>query len=79
MNICGKKRVDATVYEIRDNEIIEKVQKIITMNDNDGDIALALEQDTIQKKVKIKPGYFEKGDNAYVDQVEWQEGLSGTN
>ncbi len=71
-----EERVDATIYEIRDNEIVEQVQKIITMNDNDGDIALAFEQVSIQKKVKIKPAYYEKGDNAYVDQVQWQEGLS---
>ncbi|MCB2206670.1 MAG: peptidylprolyl isomerase [Bacteroidetes bacterium] len=71
-----EKRVDATVYEIRDKDILQQVQKIIDMNNNDGDIALALEQDSIQKKVKIKPGYYEKGDNAYVDQVEWKQGLS---
>jgi peptidyl-prolyl cis-trans isomerase SurA len=71
-----EKRVDATVYEIRDLEIVEQVQKIIEMNDSDGDIALALEMDSIQKKVTIKPGYYEKGNNKYIDQIEWEKGLS---
>lgn len=71
-----ERRVDATVYEIRDHEIVEQVQKIIEMNDSDGDIALALEMDSIQKKVTIKPGYYEKGNNKYVDQVDWEKGLS---
>jgi peptidyl-prolyl cis-trans isomerase SurA len=71
-----ERRVDATVYEIRDHEIVEQVQKIIEMNDSDGDIALALEMDSIQKKVTIKPGYYEKGNNKYIDQIEWEKGLS---
>jgi peptidyl-prolyl cis-trans isomerase SurA len=76
-NYMWEERVEATVYEIRDSKIVEQVQKIITKNDNDGDIALALEHDSIQKKVTIKPGFYEKGDNKYVDQVEWKSGISG--
>lgn len=71
-----EERIDATVYEIRDGKVVEKAMEIIEMNDNDGDIAFALEQDSIQKKVSIKPGLYEKGDNKYVDQVEWQTGLA---
>lgn len=71
-----EERVDATVYEIRDREIVEQVRQIIETNDSDGDIALALEMDSIQKKVTIKPGYYEKGNNKYVDQVAWEKGLS---
>lgn len=77
-NYMWKKRVDATIYEIKDEEIVEQVRNIIEANDNDGDIALALDQDTIQKMVNIKPGYFEIGNNKYIDQVEWEIGLSNS-
>jgi len=69
-------RVDATVYEIRDRTLTDKVKEIIMKYDSDGDIALALEQDSIKKLVNIKPGYYEKGDNKYVDQTGWKVGLS---
>jgi len=41
-----------------------------------GDIALALEKDSINMHVTIKPGLYEKGDNKYVDQINWESGLS---
>ena len=69
-------RVDATVYEIRDREIVDTVKNIIAIYDNDGDIALALEKDSINMHVTIKPGLYEKGDNKYVDQINWESGLS---
>lgn len=68
-------RVDATVYEIRDGKTVDMVSEIIKLNASDGDVALALEQDSIQKSVMIKPGYYEKGDNKYIDQVEWKSGI----
>jgi peptidyl-prolyl cis-trans isomerase SurA len=68
-------RVDATVYEIRDGEIVDQVSELVKVSESDGDIALALEHDSIQKSVKINPGYFEKGDNKYIDQVEWKAGI----
>ncbi len=71
-----EERADATVYEIKDREIAGKVKEIILKFDNDGDIALALEQDSIKKLVNIKPGLYEKGDNKYVDQTNWKTGLS---
>ncbi len=69
-------RVDATVYEIRDREIVDEVKNIIATYDNDGDIALALEKDSSKMNVTIKPGLYEKGDNKYVDQINWEDGLS---
>ncbi len=71
-----EERVDATVYEIRDRDLAGKVKEIIMKYDSDGDIALALEQDSIKKLVNIKPGFYEKGDNEYVDQTGWETGLS---
>lgn len=68
-------RVDATVFELRDKAVIDKVKETILMFDNDGDIAKALDNDSI-KSVRIKPDLYQKGDNKYVDMVEWKTGLS---
>ena len=66
-------RADATIYQIRNENDVEKVRAIISENESDGDIARILDEDSIQS-VKIIPGKFEKGDNQYVDRVEWKTG-----
>ncbi|HDO27959.1 MAG TPA: hypothetical protein ENH02_07565 [Bacteroidetes bacterium] len=66
-------RLDATVYYVKNKDEAEKVKKIILANDNDGDIARILEEDSITS-VRIIPGKFEKGDNKIIDQVEWKAG-----
>lgn len=68
-------RVDATVYQLRDKSVIEKVKEIILSYDNDGDVAKALAADSI-KTVRILPDFYESGDDKYVDMVEWKTGLS---
>lgn len=68
-------RVDATVYKIRNITDADRVIEIIQQYDNDGDIAEALDTDSISS-VRIVPGKFEKGDDKDVDQVEWTPGLS---
>jgi len=66
-------RADATVYVVKDKNDVEKVKEIILNNDNDGDIARILNEDSITS-VRIIPGKFEKGDNKTVDGVEWKTG-----
>ncbi|HEY9115950.1 MAG TPA: peptidylprolyl isomerase [Bacteroidales bacterium] len=66
-------RADATVYQIKKKEDVEKVKVMITEYESDGDIAQALDADSISS-VKMDPGYYEKGSNKYVDQVEWKAG-----
>ncbi len=68
-------RVDATIYHLKDGSVVDQVKEIITSNDNDGDIAKALELDSITS-VKILPGQYESGDDKYVDMVEWKQGIS---
>jgi len=68
-------RVDATVFRMRNPADYEKVIEIISNNDNDGDIAKTLDADSI-KSVRIIPDIFEKGQNKFVDQVEWKPGIS---
>jgi peptidyl-prolyl cis-trans isomerase SurA len=66
-------RVDATVYQIKKKEDVEKVKLMITEYANDGDIAKALDADSITS-VTMEPGYYEKGSNKYIDEVEWKAG-----
>ena len=56
--------------------MLDKVSLIIEQNDNDGDIAKALDDDSI-RSVQILPDVFEKGDDKYVDMVDWKIGISG--
>lgn len=66
-------RVDATVYQIKKKEDVDKVKIMITEYESDGDIAKALDADSITSVI-MEPGFYEKGSNKYVDQVEWKAG-----
>lgn len=75
-NYNWNERVNATVYKLKDRKVIEQVKQIIEQSDNDGDIAKALNNDSI-KSVQIIPDVYEKGDDKYVDMAEWKTGISG--
>ncbi len=66
-------RVDATVYRLKDKSATDKVRVIIERFDNDGDVAKALAEDSISS-VRIVPDIFERGDDKYVDMVDWKVG-----
>lgn len=68
-------RVDATIFNMRNPDDVEKALEIILKNENAGDAAKALHNDSITS-VRIVPGVYEKGSNKYVDQVAWTQGLS---
>ncbi len=74
-NYMWGKRVDATVYTIKNKDDVAKAVEVIKQYDNDGDIAKALDSLNIHS-VRIDPGKYEKGDNKYVDSVPWKKGLS---
>ncbi len=69
------KRVDATVYNIKDNTELAKIKDMIIYFDNDGDLAKAFIEEDITS-VRIMPDKYEKGDDKYIDMVEWKTGLS---
>jgi len=69
-----KERVEATIYEISNKKDVDKAVAIIKNNDDDGQTAKLLMKDSITS-VKIIPGKFEKGDDKYVDAVNWNPGL----
>jgi len=70
-----QERVDATVFNIRDYKEVDRTIEIILENENDGDIAKALDADSISS-VWLSPDIYEKGDNKFVDKVKWTPGLS---
>ena len=74
VNYQWKPRAEATVYQISNKNDVDKALKIIKNNDDDGKIAETLLQDSISS-VKIIPGKFERGDNKYVDTVDWKPGF----
>ena len=68
-------RVNATIFKLKDGSVSEHIVTIINQYDNDGDIAKAIANDSINS-VRLIPDVFEKGDDKYVDMVEWKPGLS---
>lgn len=68
-------RVDATVFRLKDKTVADRVKLIIGQHDNDGDIAKAFHDDSITS-VRLIPDVYERGDDKYVDMVEWKTGLS---
>lgn len=72
-NYMWGERLDATVYKIKKTEDVEKVKVMITEWESDGDIAIALAADSITSVI-MEPGFYEKGSNKYIDEVEWKAG-----
>jgi len=68
-------RVDATIFNLRNPDDVDRAIEIILQHDNAGDVAKTLGIDSI-KSVRIIPGIYEKGSNKYVDKVKWTTGLS---
>ena len=69
-------RVDATIYKIRNKKDADRVALLLAEVDNDGDLAKALDRDSI-KSVRMSPGKYEKGSDTYVDAVAWTPGVAG--
>jgi peptidyl-prolyl cis-trans isomerase SurA len=75
-NYIWGERAEATVYTISKPEDVSKVQAILAELNDDVAIVDKFRTDSIIS-VKIQPGKFEKGDNNFVDMIEWKPGLSG--
>ncbi len=74
-NYTWDERVNATVYKLNDKSISDEVLIIINKYDSDGDIANEFNADSINS-VQIIPDKYEKGDNKYIDTIEWKVGIS---
>jgi len=74
-NYLWNNRVSATIYTINKEEDVDKVAQILRNTEVNEAVLAALEQDSI-RSVRIKKGKYEKGDNNYVDMINWEVGLS---
>lgn len=68
-------RVDAVVYSTLNKEIAKEAKKMIQKGEKRKDIVETLNQSS-QLNLKTEQKKYEKGDNAIVDQVKWEEGVS---
>jgi peptidyl-prolyl cis-trans isomerase SurA len=75
-NYMWEQRVAASIYSITNADDLEKVQALINKIEDDLALREAVDADSI-RGVRIQVGKFEKGDNAFVDMVEWEKGLYG--
>ncbi len=69
-------RVDATIYKIRNKKDVEKVAALLDEYPMDGDLAKALDRDSI-RSVRMTPGKFEHESDQYLDSLKWIPGLQG--
>ncbi len=68
-------RVEATLFKITNKEDAMVLRDLISQHLEDGDIAKALDADSITS-IQILPGKYERGENKYVDQAEWKSGTT---
>lgn len=69
-------RVSASIYSVPHTEDVEKVRQLINKIDDDKVLREAIDADSIGG-VRIQAGKFERGDNNYIDMIEWKEGIAG--
>ncbi len=69
-------RVDATIYKVRNKKDVDKVAALLNEYPLDGDLAKALDRDSI-RTVRMTPGKFEHESDHYIDSVDWLPGLHG--
>jgi peptidyl-prolyl cis-trans isomerase SurA len=68
-------RVDATLFKVKKKEDANTLRMLISEHLEDGDIAKALDADSITS-ITILPGKYERGDNKYLDEVKWKSGTT---
>jgi peptidyl-prolyl cis-trans isomerase SurA len=74
-NYMWGKRCKAIVYNCSSKEIAGKVRKMLKKKANADKIAAEI-NDKSQLNVSIKEGAFSKGENEWVDQVNWTKGIA---
>lgn len=74
-NYMWGKRCKAIIYNCSSKEIAGKVKKMLKKGANADKIAAEI-NDKSQLNVSIKEGTFSKGENEWVDQVNWVKGIA---
>ncbi len=67
-------RVYATIITIARPESLPKVKALLDNGTNPDSIRSTVQRDSIPG-VFVRKGYYQKGDNNFVDQTEWKEGV----
>lgn len=67
-------RVQAAVISISNPESLAKVKEYVSQGVSMDSLRAVLVRDTI-KNVNMRKGFFQKGDNQFVDQTEWKKGV----
>lgn len=74
-NYIWDERLDASVYTIRDSEIVDDVQAKVNEGVSDNEILLLYNNDSITN-VAILSDKFLRGDNKIIDSIKWKVGNS---
>ena len=74
-NYMWDERLDASVYTIRDSEIVDDVQAKVNEGVSDNEILLLYNNDSITNVV-IQSDKFLRDDNKIIDSIEWEVGNS---
>ena len=74
-NYMWDERLDASVYTVRDPEILDDVQAKVFEGVSDYEILLLYNNDSITN-VAVESEKFLKGDNKIIDSIEWEVGNS---
>jgi len=74
-NYMWETRLDASVLTIRDLSIVKSLNKMLKKGPTDEQILAKFNHDSIQK-VTIEHKKFAKGDNALIDGMAWNPGIS---
>ena len=74
-NYMWDKRLEASIYKVKDSSVVQKVKNFITTGLNDGDILKSVNSDSL-KILVIESGKYAHKDNAIIDSIEWKTGFS---
>jgi len=74
-NYMWDERLDASVYTVRDPEILDDVQAKVFEEVSDYEILLLYNNDSITN-VAVESEKFLKGENKIIDSIEWEVGNS---
>jgi peptidyl-prolyl cis-trans isomerase SurA len=74
-NYMWDKRVEASIYTLKDPKKAQKVKNFINSGLANADILKEMNSDSV-KVLTIESGKFSKKDNKYIDEIEWTPGLS---
>jgi peptidyl-prolyl cis-trans isomerase SurA len=74
-NYMWEDRLEATIYNIKDPKVAQKVRNFILSALNDDALLKEINVDTA-RNLKIESGKYSRKENKYIDAIAWAPGLS---